>query len=347
MARWIIQFDMRAPEWGPPIEELYATAIEMAAWADERGAAEVDMGEHHGSDDGYLPAPTVLHAAMAARTKHAKISFSAILLPLHHPARVAEEINVLDIISGGRVRLTVGLGYVESEFRMFGLDIAQRRERFDEMLPVFLKALKGEDYAFEGSQGRVTPRSLQAPRVPVRVGGSVKASALRAARFGDSFQPTSQGPELPDLYRAECERLGRPAGPVERCNFPRYVHVTEDPEKTWQEIGRNVLHEHNSYGRWSAAAGGVDTGFAHGQQLTDVSGLRDSPLYAVVTPSECVELWRSLDEYDLLRIKPLMGGIAPEVAWRSLELFASEVLPHVDVEPAREIPILEPASLAG
>lgn len=115
-----VSFDMRAPEWGAPTAELYRAAIEMAAFADGIGVDNISVMEHHGSEDGYLPQPFTMAGGMAAVTKHARLLIGAVVLPLHDPVLVAEQIAIADLMSGGRINVTFGAGYVASEFAMFG-----------------------------------------------------------------------------------------------------------------------------------------------------------------------------------------------------------------------------------
>lgn len=105
-----IRFDMRAPAFGAPTTELYAAAIDMSAWAEQHGCLAAVLCEHHGSEDGYLPAPLLLASAMAARTDRLALSL-VVILPFHDPVRLAEEIAVLDLISAGRASYVFGLGY--------------------------------------------------------------------------------------------------------------------------------------------------------------------------------------------------------------------------------------------
>ncbi|HKA03474.1 MAG TPA: LLM class flavin-dependent oxidoreductase, partial [Acidimicrobiales bacterium] len=106
-------YDMRAPDFGTPAVELYRAAIEQCAWADQHGFYRVTLAEHHASDDGYLPSPIVLGSALAAVTQQMLIHLAVVLLPLYHPLRAAEDLAVLDLVSGGRLRLTVAGGYRE------------------------------------------------------------------------------------------------------------------------------------------------------------------------------------------------------------------------------------------
>src|SRR4051812_25317975 len=99
MSMFTMRFDMRAPAFGAPTTELYAAALDMAAWAEDRGCLSAVLCEHHASDDGYLPAPMILATAMAARTMTLPITIAIVTLPLYDPIRLAEEMAVLDIIS--------------------------------------------------------------------------------------------------------------------------------------------------------------------------------------------------------------------------------------------------------
>src|SRR6201997_3621386 len=98
-----LRFDMRAPSWAGPAADLYAAAIDMCAWAETRGAVLAVLSEHHGAEDGHLPAPLTLASAIAARTQSLAILLAAVTIPLWDPIRLAEEMTVLDLISRGRV----------------------------------------------------------------------------------------------------------------------------------------------------------------------------------------------------------------------------------------------------
>ena len=93
-----IAFDMRAPSFGAPARKLYDAALDMCAWADELGFDTVGIGEHHASDDGYLPSPLVFAAAAAARTRRIALRPSVLLAPLYDPIKLAEDTAVLQIL---------------------------------------------------------------------------------------------------------------------------------------------------------------------------------------------------------------------------------------------------------
>ena len=96
-----MRFECGTPSWGAASAELYAAVPEMCAWAEHHGGLAAVLCEHHGSEDGYLPSPMILAPAIAARTQRLALSL-ILILPFYDPVRLAEDMAVLDIISGGR-----------------------------------------------------------------------------------------------------------------------------------------------------------------------------------------------------------------------------------------------------
>ena len=152
-----IRFDMRAPSFGAPASELYAAAIDMCAWAETRGAIVAVLSEHHGAEDGHLPSPLVLASAIAARTERLPIMLAAVVLPFWDPVRLAEDMTVLDIVSGGRVSYAFGIGHRPEEYEHFGIDIHRRGRLADEKLTLLRQLLKGEPAVVDGRRVHVTP----------------------------------------------------------------------------------------------------------------------------------------------------------------------------------------------
>ena len=107
----------------------YRAAIDMAAYADRAGFASVNVEEHHVAENGWLPSPLTMAAAIAGRTENCSIGVMALLVALYDPIRLAEDIAVLDLISGGRVSYVIGLGYRPEEFNMFGVPFEKQSPR--------------------------------------------------------------------------------------------------------------------------------------------------------------------------------------------------------------------------
>lgn len=314
-----LRFDMRAPAFGTPASRLYPEAVRMAEYCDRHGFSAVSLSEHHGSEDGYNPSPMVLASAIAARTERMRIVFTVMILPLHDPVRVAEDIAVLDNLSGGRVVFGVAGGYIAAEYRMFGRDMADRPRLVEQGIEVLRRAWTGEPFEFDGRPVRVLPRPVQ-QHLPILMGGSSRAAARRAGRIADGF--LTHLPELYQVYFDEARRNGRDPVPFRKPG-PNFVFVTHDPERAWQRIAPHALHETNAYGAWQEEAG-VSGSY---RSLPTLDALRASGDYAVVTPEECIAMAR---RDGALNLHPLMGGMDPALGWESLELLVAEVLPQLD-----------------
>ncbi len=312
-----LRYDLRAPSFGASSAELYAAAIEQSVWAEKNGFWMVALSEHHGSPDGYCPSPLMVASAIAARTATLRLVIAALVMPLHHPVRLAEDLAVLDILSGGRLDLIVGAGYLPSECAMFGTTMDERVARLEEGIRVLRAAWSGEEFEYRGARIRVTPQPVRGPAL--LLAGSTTGAAKRAARIADGFAPVDAS--LWPAYEAACAELGRTPIGLPPDNGPGFIHVAHDPDRAWAQIAPHALHETNSYGAWLANAEGI----ARYTPTDNADELRASGRYAVLTPDECAALLRTTGT---LRLHPLMGGLPPELAWESLELVANEVVPN-------------------
>jgi alkanesulfonate monooxygenase SsuD/methylene tetrahydromethanopterin reductase-like flavin-dependent oxidoreductase (luciferase family) len=318
-----IRFDMRAPASGPATTaDIHAATMEMAEWADGVGLDSIVVSEHHGSEDGFCPSPIVAAAAIAGRTRRAGISISALLAPLHDPIRVAEDLAVLDLLSGGRVTTILGLGYRPEEYEMFGAPWDERGAFFDEWVQALLDAWSGEPFVYRDRKAQVTPRAATEPHPPIFIGGRSKASARRAARFGLDFFPDSSDPALRTYYEAACQAEGRDPGLMIQPEDPvTFVFVHDDPDGYWERIGPHVLHEAMTYSGWQRE-GETSSAATDAQSIEE---LKAGDRFAVLTPEQAVDHLRRRN----LLLYPLCGGIPSELAWESLHLFEHEVLPKV------------------
>lgn len=326
MPQLIMRFDMRNPSFSTDKETLYKNAIEMAVWADEKGFDAIQFSEHHGSEDGYLPSPIVLAAAIAAKTQRIKMRFTLILLPFHDPLRIAEDLAVLDIISAGRVEVIFGAGYVPHEFTMFDVDPKQRGQLMEDGINAIKQAWTGKEFSYKGRQVTVSPTPLQQPHPPIGMGGSSKAAARRAARVADSFFVPNE--ELYQVYRDEKIALGfSDPGPWEKTGTG-FVVVSDDPDTTWQQMGPYLLHETNSYGRWQQETN------TQGQyaEMEDLEALKATGLYPIMSAADTIEFARQQGPRGLLSLHPLVSGLDPELSWAQLEKFAEEVLPVISAD---------------
>ena len=167
-----------------PAEEArrYRAAIEMAVYAEQRGFQTVNLEEHHCAENGWLPAPLTLAAMIIARTERIRVNVGALLVTLYDPIRLAEDIAVLDLVSGGRFSFVAGLGYRPQEYHATGKSWTDRGRLMDECLETLLAAWTGETFEYRGLPVRVTPRPLSRPHPFFMVGGmSPVAAGVRRA----------------------------------------------------------------------------------------------------------------------------------------------------------------------
>jgi alkanesulfonate monooxygenase SsuD/methylene tetrahydromethanopterin reductase-like flavin-dependent oxidoreductase (luciferase family) len=315
-----LRFDLRNPAFaGVDAADRCRAAVEMSEWADQRGALFIGLSEHHGSDDGYLPSPLVMAAAIAVRTSTARIGIHAIPAPFHDPLRLAEDAAVVDLLSGGRLDLTLAGGYVAEEFAMFGVPRRERPARVEEAVATLRAAWTGEPFAFRGRTVQVRPTPAQPGGPKILLGGTSEAAARRAARIADGFIPSETSCWA--HYRDECLNLGKPdPGPGVDVTAAVVV-LAEDPEAAWPVLAPYFTHEVNAYGALQAAAGVT----AVYEQVADLDELRAKGQYRILTPDEyTAEL--ATAEVPFAMLHPMVGGIPPKLAWAHLHLFEETFL---------------------
>jgi alkanesulfonate monooxygenase SsuD/methylene tetrahydromethanopterin reductase-like flavin-dependent oxidoreductase (luciferase family) len=321
MAVTVVRFNLVEPGATPAsLSARYRAAVEMAAYADDRGITTVQTEEHHGAVNNWLPSPFAFAGAVFGGTRRIAVTVSAVIGPLHDPLRLAEDIAVLDLLSGGRLVTVAGIGYRPEEYAQFGVDFKRRGRIQDELLETVLKAWTGEPFTYRGRTVRVTPRPYTEPHPLLLVGGSSKAAARRAARLGLPFSPSAHLPELEAYYKERLVEYGTAGWTMMPAAETPLLHLAEDPDRAWTEYGEHFLHEARTYASWQSEG----SRSAVRSAATTVAELRAEGVYRILTPDEC--LAQGLDSFIL---HPLSGGMPLDEGWRSLHLFCEEVLPRL------------------
>lgn len=232
-----LYFDLRnPPQWhvDPPV--LFGFTLEMCEEADRLGCHSVWFTEHHLFEDGYLPQPLTFAAAVAGRTSRVRICTGVVIAPLHHPAEIAEQAAVVDIISAGRLDVGIGAGYRVPEFNLYDADITERYEVTDE---------RARSLRRLWSQGGVTPAPVQ-ERVPIWMGYQGPKGARRAGLLGEGL--LSFTPALWPFYRDALAEAGNDQA-LARMTGGVQGWVSNDPERDWPTVSRHLSHQINSYRR--------------------------------------------------------------------------------------------------
>ena len=326
MVMSIVRFNMILPSQDPAENsERHRVAIDMAQYCDEQGFAICSLEEHHGAENGWNPSPLITAGMVFARTQNIGVSISALLVPLHDPLRLAEDIATLDLVSGGRLTIVTGLGYRPIEYHAHRKEWTERGKILDHALDTMIEAWKGEPFEYEGETIVVTPKPLSQPHPMVLVGGSSKPAARRAARLGLPFMPPSNLEDLEAYYYEKCTEYGTAGFCIMPGDETAMLLINEDPERAWEIAGEHFLHEAMTYSSWQTPA---QKSSVHSHAST-VDELRAEGIYQILTPDECVSRIEEQGAAAAAVIHPLCGGMPIDLGWESLHLYGEQVLPRV------------------
>ena len=202
------------PERRIDLASVYARALDRIAIMDRGGYDAVWLAEHHFSSFSVCPSVHMMGTLAAARTQRLRIGTAVSLAPFYHPLRLAEEVALLDILSGGRVNWGAGRGFARVEFTAFGVSPEESTSRFRETVEIVLRAWTEERLDFVGRHFRfdgieLLPKPLQQPHPPVWMAASSEPAIDWAAGRGFSIlmDPHSTHPEIGRKRRLYEEKL--------------------------------------------------------------------------------------------------------------------------------------------
>jgi len=327
--RFGLWYDFRnPPRWRQDASALYGAIVEQAVRAEALGWDDVWLSEHHFIDDGYTPSMLPLAAAIAARTTRVHVGTSVLLLPLHDPLRVAEDAATVDVLSGGRLELGLGVGYRLGEFTGFGKDVRQRARCMDASLAVMRRLFDGETVSVDTPWFRyrdVALHPLPAQR-PLRMwgGGFSEPAVRRAARLCDGYIAIGPVAPLVAVYRDELRRLGKDPAAHEVAAGLAWLLVARDPERRWREAEPHLLYQINRYAEWFSEAGMSVAATA--RTRADLEAQR----ILIVSPEQAIDtIARYVAETGVSRFYgwTVPPGLPPSFSDEHVELMAREVMP--------------------
>lgn len=202
------------------------------------------------SEDCPFPDPLDVLSFLAAATERIVLATSVLLLPAHHPVMLAKRAATIDALSGGRLRLGVGVGWMHEELDALDVDFTTRGARVDEMIAAMRALWEQDEPTFAGrffsfDRARCLPRPVQHGGIPIHIGGHSVAAARRAGRFGDGFQPLGvEGDDLLDLTRLVREtalEAGRDPDAIELSLLGAVGFTTIDDVKRAEDVGATRL----------------------------------------------------------------------------------------------------------
>jgi alkanesulfonate monooxygenase SsuD/methylene tetrahydromethanopterin reductase-like flavin-dependent oxidoreductase (luciferase family) len=343
-------------------ERALNEALEQIELADKLGLDEVWLGEHRFSRHGLLSGIWSFLGQVAARTKHVRIGTAVVVLPLHNPILVAEEAAMVDVLSGGRLNFGIGAGYQRQEFDGVGVDIEESRERFHEAVDVIIQAWTEDKLTFHGKYTNVDdlwvlPKPVQKPHPPLFQAvstspASVEFAASRQIQViaGGPTDILGQAPQVIQRWREKMDQYGHPHAhldpPMSKAIYvaPTMEEAEQDPiglEDFSSRILRSVGNTGAPIGMPTDKNGNVPKGYEHWANRQQDRDRRDDPGHAGLpplrgTPEVVTERIKQTQAAGIDHVFGAFGfpGLPHEKVMRSIELFATEVMPNF-----REVPV--------
>ena len=344
-------------------EQSLSEALEQIELADQLGLDEVWIGEHRFSRHGLVSGVWSFLGQVAARTKHVRIGTAVVVLPLHNPILVAEEAAMVDILSGGRLNFGIGAGYQRQEFDGVGVDINESRERFHESVDVITKAWTEERLTYHGKYTNVDnlsvlPKPLQKPYPPLfqavsTTPASIEFAASRQIQViaGGPTDILGQAPQVIQSWRDKMDEYGHAHAhldpPMSKAIYvaPTMEEAERDPvglEDFSSRILSSVGNNGAAIGLPLDAKGNIPPGYEHWANRQQDRERRDDPGHAGLpplrgTPEVVVERLKETQAAGINHVFGAFGfpGLPHEKVMRSIELFATQVMPHF-----REVPVV-------
>ena len=325
-------YDFRnPPDSGVPDQRLYQEILEQVQWLDQMGTDLVWFTEHHFVDDGYLPSWIPVAGAMAAVTEHVRFGTDICLMPFNHPVRLAEDLAVLDNLSGGRVELGLGMGYAPHEFRGFGMPVSRRVSLMNEGIEVLQHCFTGERFSYQGKRYQfedviITPGYVQAGGPPLWIAAMSEAGAERAAHYNTNFLPQGLKRRSFDPWVDALTSSGRTPADY-RVGIIRSILVTGDDGADWSLVRAAERYRMLLYQQFFAESG-------------EGIGERGEPIpqtWIVGDVEHCVAELRSfIETFGITDIVSMAvpPGLRAEQMNPSLERLFTQVAPRLKAELA-------------
>ncbi len=317
-----------------PIEggHYYREALEEVTRAEELGFDSVWMEEHHSVTNHYWPSPLTVLAGFATRTSKVMLGTDILVAAFYHPVRLAEDVTLLDVMSGGRFTLGIAIGYKPDEFALYGVDPEKRGARFEEQLAIMKGLWTGERVQFTGRyyalEGRLEPPPVTRPHPPVWIGGWGDITLRRAATLADNWIP---GPtaDLQRLVRGkrQFQEQRQAAGRTDAVTewpLTRDVIIAETDQRA-----RELAEEHIMVAYRREYAGGWRHPFIDASIATDLDKLMEDR-FIIGGPDQCIpKIRKFVEQYGMTHLicRTFFPGMAHQHIARELELIAREVMP--------------------
>lgn len=344
---------------------VFMETAEQVRVAEQMGFDIAWFAEHHFSNYSMCPSPLMMCAYSAAETSRIRLGPAVLVTPLYHPARMLEEIGMVDCLSDGRLVIGLGSGYQEYEFERFGVDLDESKQMFLESMDILELALMNKEYEYQGKHFRIphSPLSIQTVQQPmpeVYVAGLYSAPEVteRVARSGyvpfatAGFRPASTLKTIKDNYADVYRKVGKDPATMPFA-VQRYVYVTPDGKSDELDAADNIRYTARVALSMRFKYQQLDGPMLRELPFKDEPPLEDITKNAIVGSVEkCIE--QAIHEIEVLKPTHFscfmqFGGMDQRRVMRSMDLFGSKVMPalekhfggldHIGTPVARQQPL--------
>ena len=313
--------------------------IEQVKLAERLGFDSVWAGEHHLTDGFHFFPQLALLSHLAAYSGDMNLGTNLVLLPLHPPVDIAEQVALIDQLCGGRFILTLGQGYRHEEFDAFGVDIKDRLARFVDGIQVIRRLWSERDvdhetewYSLAGATVRPAPAQPGGP--PIWIGASAERAIKRAGRLADAFMAmpnATKGEVTSQLQMFGDARAQAGLAPALEAGRLIEVFCHSDSGEARRRVAPHLLTKYAAYASWGLQNSGSDED-VEGQSVEEQFSHLAKDRFVVGDPDEVVEgLVAQHHEVGLthLTMRVTWPGSDPAHAMECIELLGTEVLPRV------------------
>ncbi|MDH6147557.1 MULTISPECIES: LLM class flavin-dependent oxidoreductase [Paraburkholderia] len=341
---------------------IFMEACDQVGLAEQLGFGTAWFPEHHFTNYSICPNPTMLAAYAAARTSRIKVGPAVVVVPLHHPIRVVEELALLDQLSDGRLAIGLGGGYQEFEFHKFGLEIAKNRAYFSDFLEIFNQYMSTGAIEFDGTLASI-PKTLftlrpkqRAPQVYIASGTTDAAVQKRmvSGQYASIVSMVANSTDWVIEKRGQIEEVYRACGgpaPVMPFALNQYLYVTQDP-KAARKAAEAVIYVIRVHAAMKNKEAQLDGSLMKNEPAPNEPTV-DELLgrLAIGDPETVAErLVRQRRALRPVQMSFIMGlpGMSSAETLVSMELFGKSVMPHLnavtdEAEEAGEADVASPA----
>ena len=321
---------------------LFDSQVKQAVLAEELGYDHIWMAQHHGTTM-YYPAPFPVLGAIAAKTHRIRIGTYIIIMPIQHPLDVAENAAVLDVLSGGRFDLGLGLGNFNIDFDAYGISKRERASRMEESLAIIKGLWTQENFSFKGKHYNIAPITMNPrpvqKRPPLWVAATAEKAFDRAARY-ECHLAGGSGFGV-EYYESRLRENGHDP----KCFYKsilQLVHLAETREQAWKEAAPSVLEWLNYYQSELDLSGDLQHianlpggyfGVKPLPKVDDLAAMQRLTFFGnpfLIGDAQDAINWveNSKQRGFTHCVLGMQSAIEPELAEKSIRIFAKDVLPH-------------------